>query len=297
MPRVLSIGDLMLDVIAQIGETINYGSDTPSKISTHGGGAAANVAAWASSAGADSYLLARVGNDAAGKTLLTELDELGVHHANMVVQGVQSGVVIVLVDPSGERTMFPERGANSGLTLADLPDLAGVEMIYLSGYALLDPESRAGILEMIALFHHRQIPICFDPASVGAMELVELTEARGWLSLMQSAIMNEEEAIYLSGCATVEQALELLLLATPTVIIKRGAAGVLGRQRSGETIVIPAQPVKVIDTTGAGDSFAGGYLAAQLLGKDLESCLQAGVELAAKCVAIVGARPQVTPAL
>ena len=297
MPRVLSIGDLMLDVIAQIGETINYGSDTPSKISTHGGGAAGNVAAWASNAGADSYLLARVGNDAAGKTLLTQLDDLGVHHGNKVVDGVQSGVVIVLVDPSGERTMFPERGANSGLTLADLPDLAGVEIIYLSGYALLDPGSRPGILEMIALFHQRQIPICFDPASVGSMELVDLAEARGWLSLMQTAIMNEEEAIFLSGCATVAEALDLLLLTTPRVIIKRGAAGVIGRQRNGELISIAAYPATVIDTTGAGDSFAGGYLAAQLLGRDLESCLHAGAELAAKCVAIVGARPQVTPAL
>jgi sugar/nucleoside kinase (ribokinase family) len=78
MPRVLCIGDVMLDVIAIIETKINYGSDTPSKISTHGGGAAGNVASWSQVSGAPTKIVARVGSDHAGTAVMAELDTLKV---------------------------------------------------------------------------------------------------------------------------------------------------------------------------------------------------------------------------
>ena len=80
-----------------------------------------------------------------------------------------SGVVVVLVDPTGERTMFPDNGANSGLHIGDLPDLTGFSAVYLSGYSPLDPLSRPGVLEMVEKIKSTGIPLYFDPASVGAM--------------------------------------------------------------------------------------------------------------------------------
>ena len=170
--HVLCIGDVMLDVITEIEvvpNKVNYGSDTPAKISTHGGGAAGNVASWLTRTDAQATIVAHVGNDSAGSALVSEFDVLGVGHKNLVVEGAHSGVVVVLVDPTGERTMFPDNGANSGLTLSDLPNLDGFNAVYLSGYSPLDPLSRAGVLEMITKIRSAGIPIYFDPASVGGM--------------------------------------------------------------------------------------------------------------------------------
>jgi len=297
MEQVLCIGDVMLDVIAVIKTKINYGSDTPSKISTHGGGAAGNVASWASSSGASTRIVARVGNDSAGTAVLSEFDALGIAYGNAIIPGAQTGVVVVLVDTSGERTMFPETGANSGLSLTDLPSLEGVEVVYLSGYALLDSGSRPGVLEMISKITDAGIPVFFDPATVGGMSEVNISEVRSWLPLMSALFMNEEEATFLTGETKLESALDSLLQAAPLAVIKRGSHGAIGKLRGGESIAIPAVPTHVLDTTGAGDSFAGGYIASWIKNHDLLSCMEAGAVAAGQCVAIVGARPHVTPAL
>lgn len=286
----------MLDVIAVIQTKINYGSDTPSKISTHGGGAAGNVASWAQVCGAPTKIVARVGNDSAGTAVISEFEALGIEHDDRVIAGAQTGVVVVLVDPSGERTMFPETGANSGLCLADLPNLAGIEVIYLSGYALLDEGSRRGVLDMIEKIKSTQIPIFFDPATVGGMGQVDINEIKSWLPLMSALFMNEEEATFLTGFTQLESALDALLEAAPLVIIKCGSEGAVGKSRGRESLKISAVPTHVVDTTGAGDSFAGGFIASWLNNHDLEMCMRAGAMTAAQCVSIVGARPHVTPA-
>lgn len=296
MAKVLCIGDVMLDVIAVIETKINYGSDTPSKISTHGGGAAGNVASWSQVSGAPTKIVARVGDDSAGTAVISEFDSLGIEHEDCVVVGAQTGVVVVLVDPSGERTMFPETGANSGLSLDDLPDLTGIEVVYLSGYALLDEVSRPGVLDIIAEIRRANIPIFFDPATVGGMSQVDINVIKSWLPLMSALFMNEEEATFLTGHTQLEPALDALLQAAPTVIIKCGSEGAIGKSLGGESIKISAVPTHVIDTTGAGDSFAGGFIATWLKDQDLRMCMEAGAATAAQCVSIVGARPHVTPA-
>lgn len=296
MAKVLCIGDVMLDVIAVLQTKINYGSDTPSKISTHGGGAAGNVASWSQVSGAPTKIVARVGNDPAGTAIVSEFDTLGVEHGDCIIPGTHTGVVVVLVDLSGERTMFPETGANSGLSSRDLPDLEGIEVVYLSGYSLLDEVSRPGVLEMIAKIRNKDIPIFFDPATVGGMSQVNINEIKSWLPLMSALFMNEEEAAFLTGHTQLEPALESLLQFSPTAIIKCGPDGAIGKSRDSDPIKIAAMPTHVIDTTGAGDSFAGGFIASWLINQDLKLCMEAGASAAARCVSDIGARPHVTPA-
>lgn len=296
MAKVLCIGDVMLDVIAVLLTKMNYGSDTPSKISTHGGGAAGNVASWSQVCGASTKIVARVGNDPAGNAIVSEFDALGVEHGDCVIPGTQTGVVVVLVDLTGERTMFPETGANSGLSLKDLPDLEGIEVVYLSGYSLLDEVSRSGVLEIIAKIREAKIPIFFDPATVGGMSQVDINEIKSWLPLMSALFMNEEEATFLTGHTELEPALDSLLQFSPTAIIKCGSDGAIGKSRDGDSIKISAMPTHVIDTTGAGDSFAGGFIASWLINQDLKLCMEAGASAAARCVSDIGARPHVTPA-
>jgi len=294
--HVLCIGDVMLDVITEIAvvpSKINYGSDTPSKISTNGGGAAANVASWLTRTDANATIVAHVVDDPAGSALVGEFDALGVHHQNLMVEKAHSGVVVVLVDPTGERTMFPDNGANSGLHLNDLPDLKAFNAVYLSGYSPLDPQSRPGVLAMITKIREAGIPIYFDPASVGGMMEVNLGQVKSWIALIDVLLLNEEEAMYLTGESDIDRALELLLADCPVVVIKRGAAGAIGSARGSSAVSVTALPTTVVDTTGAGDSFAAGFIAQYALTKNMEVSLQSGAKVAAHCVAIVGARPRV----
>ncbi len=294
--RVLCIGDVMLDVITKISvmpAQIHYGSDTPSKISTHGGGAAGNVASWLTRTSAQSTIVGHVGDDAAGAALMSEFDTLGVRHNNLMVDQGSSGVVVVLVDPTGERTMFPDNGANSGLHIGDLPPLADFDVVYLSGYSPLDPLSRPGVLEMIEKIKSAGLPLYFDPASVGAMMEVPLTLVKSWIAMMDVILLNEEEAIYLTGQTNAEKALEILLEECETVVIKRGSLGAIGKSRGSILVTTQALPTEVIDTTGAGDSFAAGFIAEFAQSKNMQLSLEAGAAVAARCVAIVGARPRV----
>jgi len=286
----------MLDVITKIAvmpDRINYGSDTPSKISTHGGGAAGNVASWLTRTDAEATIVGHVGDDAAGAALTSEFDSLGVLHSNLMVDKGSSGVVVVLVDPTGERTMFPDNGANSGLHIGDLPELDRFDAIYLSGYSPLDPLSRPGVMAMITKIKAAAKPLYFDPASVGAMMEVPLIEVKSWIRMMDFILLNEEEAIYLTGETNSEKALEILLEDCETVIIKRGSEGAIGKSRGSILVSVPAISTEVADTTGAGDSFAAGFIAEYALSKNMQQSLEAGVKVAARCVAIVGARPRV----
>ena len=298
--NVLCIGDVMLDVIARIDvapQKINYGSDTASRISTNGGGAAGNVAAWLTRTSARSTIVSHVGDDPAGSALVAEFDALGVTHENLMVDGKSSGVVVVLVDASGERTMFPDKGANSLLQLSDLPDLAEFQAVYISGYALLNPLARPGVLAMIAKIREDGIPIYFDPASVGAMKEVTDEELHQWFAQMNVLLLNEEESIYLTGSVDIERALDYLLEYSEVVVIKRGSLGAIAKARGYDSISVPAIATSVVDTTGAGDSFAAGFISAFASKHDLTAALTAGCELAAGCVAIVGGRPRVGTAI
>ena len=298
--NVLCIGDVMLDVIARIDvspQKINYGSDTTSRISTNGGGAAGNVAAWLTRTSAKSTIISHVGDDPAGAALVAEFDALGVAHENLVITGEPSGVVVVLVDSSGERTMFPDKGANSTLKLTDLPPLDNCQAVYISGYALLNPLSRPAVLAMIEKIRADSIPIYFDPASVGAMKDVSDKEIHQWFSMMNVLLLNEEESIFLTGLIDIQRALDYLLEYSEVVVIKRGSLGAIAKARGYDSISVPAFSTTVVDTTGAGDSFAAGFIATYASKHDLTAAMTAGTELAAQCVAIVGGRPRVGTAI
>jgi sugar/nucleoside kinase (ribokinase family) len=110
---------------------------------------------------------------------------------------------------------------------------------------------------------------------------------------MEVILLNEEEAMYLTGKTDAVDALEELLLDCPTVVIKRGSDGAIGKARGSMLIQVDAVSTEVVDTTGAGDSFAAGFMAHYTLHKNMQLALEAGAAVAARCVAIVGARPRV----
>jgi sugar/nucleoside kinase (ribokinase family) len=294
--KVFCVGDLMLDIVAQIPTSpheLHLGNDTRTVISTHGGGAGGNVASWLAVLGNDVTMVGRIGNDAAGSAITSEFDALGISYGEIVKEGLHTGVVICLVDPSGERTMLADNGANAGLTISDLPPLDGIDAVYITGYAPLAPLSRAGVLEMASAIRSRKIPIFFDPATVGGMKDVPVEEILSWCSLMDTLIMNEEEAIYLSGSSDIESTLDFFLEYAPRAIIKRGSQGAIGRERGGDLVSVIAHATQVVDTTGAGDSFAAGFIDAFGSGSNFAQAIERANVIAAHCVAIVGARGRV----
>jgi sugar/nucleoside kinase (ribokinase family) len=294
--KVYCIGDLMLDIVAQIPTTphdLHLGNDTRTVISTHGGGAGGNVASWLAVLGNDVTMVGRIGNDAAGSAITAEFDALGISYGNIVKEDLHTGVVICLVDPSGERTMLADNGANAGLAVSDLPALDGVDAIYLTGYAPLAPLSREGVLEMVRAINSQGIPIIFDPATVGGMQGVPVKEILSWCALMDTVIMNEEEAIYLSELSDCEAALNFFVEITPRAIIKRGSSGAIGLERGGQIISVAAHTSAVVDTTGAGDAFAAGFIDAITGRRDFSHAIERASAVAGHCVAIVGARGRV----
>ena len=298
--KALCIGDLALDVVALLRTEITYGSDTQAHISTHGGGTGGNVATWLGSKKVPVFLVTRVGKDTAGDALIRELDAFGVEHNAEAIEGIHTGVVISLVDSNGERTMFPDSGANAGLSLKDLPPLTGISVAYISGYSFLNPTSRPGVIEMAKEINRHSIPIIFDPASIGSMNFRGKEGLDEILKLTDVMILNRSEAEFLSGTTGAESALTALLNKVPCVVIKTGADGAIAQTRithteGGDVVSIPAHPADVKDTTGAGDAFAAGFIASWMKSRDLSTALTNATQYAAECVAIIGARPHVAP--
>ena len=281
----------MLDVSVFIDSEIHKGGDTQAFITTQGGGAAANVARWLAHMGCDTFLCSRVADDTNGLILQKELDAFNVRHSDYRVPHEKTGTVVVLVSEDGERTMFPDSGSNSGLSSADLPPLDGFTAAYLSGYALINSQSRTNVLEMIQILKAKGIPLVFDPGTVGALRRIPNSMLQEWIRMMDILLLNEEEALYISQISDLHGALIALATKAPVVVIKRGDAGVTAISEQVRTVELPALDVEVIDTTGAGDSFAAGFIASWFDEGIVEKAVENGIAQASRCCAMVGARP------
>ena len=295
MSRILCIGDAALDVIVKMQTEIHVGSDTTSQISMHGGGAAANTATWLAQLGHSVFFSCRLGDDAAGHAISSEFDLWKIEHQKTFLENEKTGVVVVLVDDKGDRTMFPDSGANSGISERDLPDLRGFDAAYLSGYSLFNPLSTNGVLRMVNEIQDVGIPLIFDPASVGTMMAFNRKRVIETLAYMDITIMNEDEARYIADCDALDEALDFITEIVSTAVIKTGSSGAIARIRGSNTVISHADAVNAIDTTGAGDAFAAGFIPMWLESKDLLASMNAGNEVARQCVAIIGARPSVNP--
>lgn len=295
MSRFLCIGDAALDVIVKMQTELHVGSDTSSQISMHGGGAAANTATWLANLGHSVYFSCRLGNDAAGRAIAAEFDQWGIEYRKEFLTNEKTGVVVVLVNNAGERTMFPDSGANSGIDEKNLPPLVGFDAAFLSGYSLFNPLSTSGVLRMISMIKAANIPLIFDPASVGTMTSFGRERVLEMLSVMDIAIMNDVEARYISGKSELNDALESLTSLVPLVVIKTGSSGAIAQLRGDTLLESKTEAIAAIDTTGAGDAFAAGFIPRWLESHDLLESMKAGNEVARRCVAIIGARPSVNP--
>ena len=290
---ILVVGDVMVDVVAVLPGELARGSDTPAAIEHHQGGSGANVAAWL---GLGAILAARVGDDALGDAAVQALP--GVEVAVERDLDRPTGTCIVLVHPGGERTMIPDAGANDALELAELP---AAEHLHVTGYGLLREGSRPAVLRALATARERGMTISVDPSS--AAPLASAPQFLEWVSGAGLLLPNADEARVLTGEADPELAATVLahrLSALPPgtgktrqpteVVVTVGADGAVWSDGT-RVVRVPAEAVDVVDTTGAGDAFAAGLLAARADGAAPEEALAAGCRLAARAVGRIGARP------
>jgi ribokinase len=266
--RLLCLGDLLLDVIVRLEEPLARGLRADATAVTHvgAGGQAANVAAWAAALGADSRFVGKRGDDDAGRLAEAGLRARGVDVVGPVARG-RNGVVVSLVSPDGDRTMASDRGVAPDLRPDELDPawVDGCDHLHLSGYSLLRSPIDQAALAAAALAPR----VSVDLSSWSVIEAFGAERFRRRLEELAPAVIfaNEDEERLLGGA-----------LPGATWVLKRGAAGV----RVGG-VDYPAAPADaVLDTTGAGDALAAGFLVAGV---------EAGLRAAARCVSTLGAMP------
>jgi sugar/nucleoside kinase (ribokinase family) len=289
-PRILVIGDVMTDVIVRPEGPVVRGSDRRASISVQPGGSAANQAAWLASCGAGVDFVARVGaTDVERET--ARFKAIGVTPHLVGDRTHETGRLIALIDPDGERSFLTDRGANEALEAGDIPDalIASASHISLSGYSFFAPSPRAAVLDVMRRAADK--PISVDPASAGFLREVGAENFLAWTRGATILFPNEEEAVVLAGSTDPETQRMRLAKHYPIVVIKRGAAGAEAME-GGRLWRIEAAKTEPVDTTGAGDAFIAGFLAARLTGADIRSALGRAAAEGAAASTIIGGQPR-----
>ncbi len=292
-PAILAVGDVITDIAVQLREPVVWGTDTRSSVQPRAGGSAANAAAWMAVAGAEVVFAGRVGNDVFADFHRQELGRLGVDARLSVDLLLPTGSIVVLVNTDGERTMLTDRGANLDLRSDDLPGrlFRKDRCLYITGYSFFEPGVREAGLYAIDQARHHRMNIAVDPSNhpqlleIGPDRFFEWTEGADYL------FPNLAEGNSLTGHADPEAMARALAQRYGEVALTLGPAGALWCRGEEEIVRVPAETVRVVDTTGAGDAFAAGFLTARLAGGSPREALTAGSVLAGRVVSQIGARP------
>jgi sugar/nucleoside kinase (ribokinase family) len=219
---VVVVGDAGLDVVARHAGEVVHGGDARARVRLTGGGAGANTALWLRSCGVETTLVARVGDDAGGRLVRTELESAGVRCAFAVDLQAPTCSVVVLVDSDGQRSMLADRGANARLHPDDLHAPACAEAmrtarhLHLSGYVLLDPSSRPAALAALAAARAAGLSTSVDPQAAA-----HLTDPAGFLDDVREVdllLPNADELTALTGKSEPAAARDLLDVAGAVVV-------------------------------------------------------------------------------
>ncbi len=277
---ILVVGDVMSDVIVRPSGPLRPGTDRPAEIRHASGGSGANVACWLGRLGVPVRFAGRVGADHAA-----QVAALAAHHVEARLgrdARRATGTVVAVIDSHGERSFYTDRGANLALGADDLPAelLDGVRLLHVSGHALFEPGPRAAALALIEAARARDVAVGVDAGSSAFLRAAGAEAFRAWTKGADLCFANADEASVLAasdadyGCR----------------VVTAGASGASAWYR-GEQVSVPGGAVAARDTTGAGDAFAAGFLAAWSRQADVASCLLGGALCGGIAAGLAGARP------
>ncbi|HET7430589.1 MAG TPA: carbohydrate kinase family protein [Nocardioides sp.] len=289
------LGDLMVDVVARLFGPLVEGSDSPGVIAYVGGGSAANTAAWLTRVGESTTFIGAIGDDAAGQQQAESLHRLGVDVRFRVDRTRPTGTCLVLVAPTGERTMVPDPGANLALLEHDVPadEFRPGDHLHVSGYALLR-DSRDAAVHALRSADAAGLTVSVGAASAAPLETLG---AESFLAMLPGSALlfaNEKEAGVLAGRDGTAADLARHLAVSGREVVVTAGSGDAAWSNGEATASMAAQPLDrpELDTTGAGDAFAAGFLAARARDAVPEVCLRDGHALAAAACRTTGGRPE-----
>jgi sugar/nucleoside kinase (ribokinase family) len=284
----------MLDVVVEVTAPFSHASDTPSVITTSPGGAAANQAVAMAHAGAVVAMVGVVGDDPLGEAASVNLAAEGVDVGLLSRTSRATGVVVALVEPDGQRSMLTDRGANLSLDVAMLEPLSerldAGSHVHVSGYCLLDDESRAAGRYALALARSHGATTSVDAGSAGPLRAAGPACFREWTAGVDYLFCNQQEGEVLTMLAEPSTIAWALTSTAGEVVVTMGAGGALAATRHGELCRAPATGDVVGDTIGAGDSLTAAYLVRRLSGEGLGDALTGAVSAGSLAVGRHGAR-------
>ena len=260
------------------------------------GGSAANTIVGIASLGGSPCFIGKVGNDKLGEIFAHEIRAVGVDfHGGKDRPSLPTATCLILVTPDGQRTMNTHLGASTTLVTADLDvdRLKAAHITYIEGYQWDTPGAKEAIRKACQTVKGagRKVALSLSDPFVADRHRTEL------LALINDDVDilfgNEDEIFSLYQAADLEGAIARLREAKVLACMTRSAKGVVVFDGS-TTIAVDAAPVaKVVDTTGAGDLFAAGFLYGFTHGRDLTNCAKIGALAAAEVISHMGARPEV----
>jgi ribokinase len=264
---VCTLGDLLLDVVVKLNRPLAEGDDTNGETRAGAGGQAANVAAWAAALGAQARFIGKRGADAAGELVEADLLRRAVDVVGPAPMG-RNGVVVSLVDLDGGRTMVSDRGVAPELAPHELePEwFEGCDWLHLSGYSLMGEPIGSAAERAVELARDAGGRISVDLSSVNLIREFGREELGTRFERIRPDVVFGNEAEH-----------EELPVPSDIQVVKRGPRGATIDGRD----LLPV-PGDVVDTTGAGDALAAGYLVG---GAEL------AMEAAARCVGQLGTMP------
>ena len=289
--RIVVFGDVVNDIVVVPRETIRPDTDTTSTIRARPGGSAANTAAWLGSLRARVDFVGCVGS--ADLEQHTELfRELGVGSHLVVAPGVPTSTIVIIVQGQ-HRTMLTERGANAALSANDLPEelLEGAAILHLTGYSLLDGPRAAGVQRLVERAHAAGVVVSMNAGSAGFIADFGPAAFVEAISGVDILIANADEAALLCGETVPERIAASLGDRYGTAVITQGPAPVLVARRRTKLQKLLVPTVRVIDTTGAGDAMAAGFLHHWVRTGDAVAAAAAGVAVASRAIMVTGGRP------
>lgn len=260
------------------------------------GGSAGNTMACFASLGGNGAYIGKVANDQLGKVFAHDTKSIGVHFDTPpLVGGKPTAQCLILVTPDAQRTMNTYLGASTQITVDDIDEslIADSEVTYLEGYLFDEPQAKDAFFiaaEYVAK-HGRKLSVTLsDPFCV-------VRHREDFQRLVENHVdilfTNEEELKEITQIPDTDQAIEAIRGKCEIVAVTLGAKGSVIVTQDRLIPVAPIMPKQLVDTTGAGDSYAAGFLFGYTQGKDLAECGRLGSLAASEVISHMGPRPLV----
>lgn len=251
------IGDLVEDIVVWPTGPIRHGTDTPSRVDRRIGGSGTNVGLSALARGAQVRLVSQAGDDELGRSLISRLQAYGMD-TSVVKVGGETGTIVILLDEDGERSMLNDRRSSLGLDEPSPDWLAGARCLHVPLYSLAGGLMAETSQKLISMARDAGVGVTVDLSSVTFLEQLGRERVAELLTHANPVVVfaNEDEATFAD-----------LVPSGSMVVAKHGGHPTVVTF-GDESWVVPTTPLTLADTTGAGDAFAGGFIAAGLVHDD-----------------------------